>query len=119
MLDDKYLTEKEMSEESLNKLTKSELIQRLTALNKLRIELAENLDEVQCSAKTHVETNNKLMAELTAANTQRLTLWRLLTRVMDFEDMLDDLEDTAEEIRATAASLNFVIDDDGKDDDED
>lgn len=109
MIDEKYLSEKEMNKEHLLTLSKEELVSRLLGLNGLRLELAENLDEIRNIGSKASATNKKLLEEKKALQKQVETLWKLLTKCVDFTDILDDIEDTAEEIRATAEALGMTI----------
>lgn len=117
MIDDKYLTEKEMNKEHLMTLTKEELVTRLLGLNVLRLELVENLDECHAASEGIQKRNNQLRTENKELVKKTETLWKIIQKCLDFEDMLDDLEDTAEEIREAAASLGIELKKTGEEDD--
>lgn len=112
MIDEKYLSEKEMNKEHLLTLSKEELVSRLLGLNKLRLELADNLDEARVSNSRTSANNKKLTEEKKALQKQVETLWKIITKCLDFEDMLDDIEDTAEEIRAAVKGLGLDVEKD-------
>lgn len=105
MLEEQLLTPDALSKEKLQTLTKEELIERIDCINSLRIELFENLAESHEANEKLYDTNKRLSKENKELKRNCDILWKLLSKCVDFKDMLDDLEDTAEEIRAAAEKL--------------
>ena len=105
MIDDKYLTEKEMNKKHLMTLTKEELVTHLLSLNTLRLELTKNLDEYHVTNEHLQQTNNQLCAENKELTEKNEILWKVVQKGLDLKEMLDDAEDIAEELRELSKEL--------------
>lgn len=114
MLKEEYLADEQFEDKYLMSLKKEELVSRLQALNDTRKELAENNAELRTAHHQLFEASKELSAELAATKKQCKTLWRIIEKCFDVKDLLDDLEDTAEELNEAA---QFLLDKDKEEDD--
>lgn len=105
MIKDEYLTDDQFETKYLMSLKKEELVSRLQALNDTRKELAENLVELRQANKLTHDTLAQITEKLATSENNSKTLWRIIQKCFDVKDLLDDLEDTAEEINEAAKIL--------------
>lgn len=105
MIKDEYLTDDQFETKYLMSLKKEELVSRLQALNDTRKELAENLLELRQANKLTHDTLAQITEKLATSENTSKTLWRIIQKCFDVKDLLDDLEDTAEEINEAAKIL--------------
>lgn len=91
--------------ENYKLMTKEQLLVRIGELETTNDELLKNVDELRFSIKSGLEEKDRFNAELEIARTKLAKaekreerLWQVIKYLMDAGELLDDLEDAAEEL---------------------
>lgn len=87
------------------KMTKEDLVKECICLNRNIDELNENIDEMRTNLQAINDNANHNAEIIAKLHEERESLWKVINKAIDFKDMLDDVEDTAEELKEMIALL--------------
>lgn len=89
-----------------DKMTKQEIVDkceeleaRLVQLNELNISLKKDNEMLDGERDSLADKCKLLECELDTYKKREKLMWRVINRIMDTEELIDDLEDAAEELK--------------------
>ena len=89
-----------------DKMTKQEIVDkceeleaRIVQLNELNISLKKDNEMLDGERDSLAGKCNLLESELDTYKKREKLMWRVINRIMDTEELIDDLEDAAEELK--------------------